>query len=123
MEQKPDDPKNFDQIFEDYNREALERLRKSGNRLPGCSLFFIGIFAVLVAGCIFLFQIGFWFKNGHWLALPFSDLLLKVGVSVEEISRAIEWEGIAKIITWIGDVSSALMVFLVGMVIVWLGRD
>ena len=123
MKQEPDDPKNFDQIFEDYNREALERLRKAGNRLPGCSLFFVGIFAVLVAVCIFLFQIVFWFKNGHWLALPISGLLLKVGVSVEELARAIEWKGIAKIITWIGDMSSALMAFLVGIVIILLGRD
>ena len=123
MHRKPDDPNDFDRIFADYNREALERLRKTGDRLPGCSLFFVGIFAVLVAVCIFLFQILFWFKNGHWLALPFSDLLSKVGVSVEEISRAIEWKGIAKIITWIGDMSSALMAFLVGMVIIWLGRD
>ena len=123
MNQKPDDPKDFDQIFEDYNREALERLRKSGDRLPGCSLFFVGIFAVLVAGSMFLFQIGLWFKNGHWLALPLSGLLSKVGVSVEAISQAIEWKGIAKLITWIGDLSSALLAFLVGMVIIFWGRD
>ena len=123
MNQKPDDPKDFDQIFAGYNREALERLRKSGNRLPGCSLIFVGIFAVLVAACIFLFQIGLWFKNGHWLALPLSGLLSKVGVSVEAMAQAIEWKGIAELITWIGDMSSALMAFLVGMVIIWLGRD
>ena len=123
MQPKPEDPKNFEQIFKDYDREALERLRKAGDRLPGCSLFFVGIFAVLVAVCIFLFQIVFWFKHGHWLALPFSGLLSKVGVSVEEIAQAIEWKGIAKIITWIGDMSTALMAFLVGMVMVFWGRD
>ena len=86
-------------------------------------MFFVGIFAVLVAVCIFLFQIVFWIKNGHWLALPFADLLLKVGVSVEEIAQAIEWKGIARIIMWIGEMSSALMAFLVGIVIILLGRD
>ena len=123
MHQKPDDPKDFDRIFEDYNREALERLRKSGDRLPGCSLFFVGIFAILVAGCMFLFQIGFWFINGHWLALPLSGLLSKVGVSVEAMAQAVEWKGLADIIVWVGDISSALMAFFVGLVIIWLGRD
>ena len=123
MKPKSDDAKNFDRIFENYEREALERLKTSGNRLPGFSLFFVGIFAVWGAVCIFLFQIGFWLKNGHWLALPLSDLLLKVGVSIEAIAQAVEWEGVAKIITWIGDLSIALIAFFVGLAFILLGRD
>ena len=123
MKLKPDDPKNFDQIFEDYNREALDRLRRAGDRLPGFSLFFVGIFAVLAAVCIFLFQIGFWFQKGHWLALPLSDLLLKFGVSIEEIAQAVAWQGIATIITWTGDVPFALIVFFAGVLSIVFGRD
>jgi hypothetical protein len=123
MKPKSDDAKNFDRIFENYEREALERLRKSGDRLPGFSLFFVGIFAVLGAVCISLFQIGFWFKEGHWLALPFSDLLLKVGVSIEDIAQAVEWKGIAIMITWIGDLSIAFIAFFVGMMLILFGRD
>ena len=73
--------------------------------------------------CISLFQIGFWFKKGYWLALPFSDLLLKVGVSIEAIAQAVEWNGVAKIITWIGDLSIALIAFFVGLAFILFGRD
>ena len=114
MEQKPEDPKDFDEIIKNYDRDALERLRRAGDRLPGFSLFFVGIFVVLGAACIFLFQIGFWLKNGHWLAFPFSDLLLKVGISVDQIAKSIEWKGIAKIILWVGDLSSAIVSLALG---------
>jgi len=122
MKPKPDDPTEFDQIFKNYNREALAQLRKSGDSLPGCSLFFVGVFAVLVAISIFLFQIGFWLSNGHWLALPFSDLLSKIGVSVDKIARVVKWNGIVTLIRWIGEMSSALMAFLAGLLFIFFGR-
>jgi hypothetical protein len=114
MEQKPEDPKDFDEIIKNYDREAIERLRKAGNRLPGFSLFFAGVFIVSGAVFIFLFQIGFWLKNGHWLTFPLSDLLLKIGISIDKIAQAVEWKGIAKIILWIGDMSSAIVSIFLG---------
>lgn len=122
MEHKPKDPKDFDEIIENYDREALERLRTAGNRLPGFSAFFLGIFVVLAAICILLFQIESWLKNGHWLAFPLSDILLKIGVSIDKTSRAVEWKGIAKIILWIGDTSSVAVTLLIGMLLIIFGN-
>ena len=87
--------------------------------ISGHVIALIGILCVIGGFVIIIYQFYYWLKMDKWLAMPFSVVLSKV-ISLKHIYNS-EWKGMTKLLIWITNQSSFLILIICGSIITIVG--
>ena len=97
------------------NRDVMKKVAS----ISGHVIALIGILCVIGGFVIIIYQFYYWLKMDKWLAMPFSVVLSKV-ISLKHIYNS-EWKGMTKLLIWITNQSSFLILIICGSIITIVG--
>lgn len=94
-------------------------VRKRVASIAGHIIALCGILCVTGGFVIIIYQFYYWLKIGKWLPIPFSAILSKV-ISLNFLNQ-LEWKGVSRLLIWVTNQSSFLILIICGSIITIIG--